>query len=95
MNNLSTKLLVWSRSFHRILVIPAFVLTIVMSISGLLLKSELGNFDSVNYGLVREMHNKLSVIFTVLLLLMSITGTLLYILPLIRMRKINAQQKLN
>lgn len=94
MNNLSTKLLIWSKSFHRILVLPAIVLTIAMSISGILLKSEFGNIESVDYGLVRTMHDKLSVIFAGLLVLMSITGTFLYVLPLIRLRK-NAQQKSN
>ena len=81
------KLYLFSKKIHRILVIVIITLGIIMSVTGTTLKypffARLFNLD---LGLIRQLHNNLSPFFVVVLLLMSLTGLMMYSYPLLRKR---------
>lgn len=79
-----------SKKIHRILVVLMLFLTLIMAGTGIMLKY-LSFFDRhfhfIDLGLVRYLHNSLSVVFTIVLLLMALSGTLMYFIPYIQSRK--------
>jgi hypothetical protein len=79
-----TKLYLVAKSIHRYLVIIITVLTILMAGTGIAIKYNVGIFD---LPLTRYIHNNLSVVFTVALILMMLSGIIMYVFPLIRNRK--------
>jgi hypothetical protein len=87
-----TKLYLFSKSIHRYLVLIVSTLTILMAGTGIMLKylflpMALG-FDP---GTVRYIHNQLSVLFTIALVLMMLTGIIMYIFPLLKKKTIQPE----
>ena len=79
-----------SKKIHRLLVLLMLFLTLIMAGTGIMLKY-LSFFDRhfhfIDLGLVRYLHNNLSIVFTIVLLLMALTGTIMYFIPYIQSRK--------
>lgn len=67
-----------AKKIHRLLVLLITFLTVVMAGTGILMKYSIAVID---LGMTRYIHNKLSVIFTVTLGLMALTGLLMYLIP--------------
>ena len=74
-----------SKSVHRYLVVIISVLTILMAGTGIMLKyGWLSKMLRLDQGMIRFLHNNLSVVFTVALVFMMISGIIMYIFPLVR-----------
>jgi len=78
-----TKIYLWSKKIHRILVIVITFMTLIMAGSGLLLKynSWANNLPFLDLGVMRYVHNNLSVLFAIVLGFMILTGSVLYFYP--------------
>ena len=60
----------------------------MMAITGILLKYPLWiNSLNIDIGLIRFIHNNLSILFTLILVLMTISGIVMYIYPIMKMKK--------
>jgi hypothetical protein len=83
---MTTKLYILSRKIHRILVMIISVIGILMAITGVILKYPFisKNLSFLDLGLIRYLHNNLSPYFTIVFLLMSITGIFMYLFPLLK-----------
>ena len=76
------------RMIHRVLVLVMVTSTLVMATSGILLKyPKLANWIEVNQNVIRNLHNQISIFFTIVLLAMTISGFMMYIIPLLVNRK--------
>ena len=74
------------RKIHRLLVLVVTAGTLMMSVTGIMLKYPvLGG----NLSLMRSLHNQLSVFFTIVLGLMAFSGAMMYFLPILAQRKQN------
>ncbi len=83
-----TKIYIWAKSIHRLLLYLTTFLIVFMSISGIVLKFPFfSSFPFVEIGLIRKLHNDLSIYFVISLTVMLITGLYMYIFPLLRSRK--------
>ena len=83
-----TKLYLLSKTIHRFLVIITSITTLMMAITGILLKYPLWiNSLNIDIGLIRFIHNNLSILFTLILVLMTISGIVMYIYPIMKMKK--------
>ena len=79
-----TKLYLWSRQLHRILVLIITALGLIMALTGFLLKYSsfaASHLKFINLGLVRYLHNQLSPFFGLVLILMVLTGLFMYLFP--------------
>jgi hypothetical protein len=70
-----------SKKIHRMLVIIISFLTLAMTSTGFALKYPTRAL--FNPGLTRFLHNQLSLIFTLVLILMACSGLLMYLYPLL------------
>jgi hypothetical protein len=78
------KLNIFARKMHRLCVMAAVLLMLLMGGTGLILKYPnfaFENFPWVNASLVRALHNSLSPYFAGVLGLMAFTGLLMYYIP--------------
>lgn len=80
------KLYVYARKIHRLLVLLMVVLTVVMTLTGSMMKYPLAVrllffFDPV---FARSIHNLISPLFSFVLLGMVVTGLYMYVYPKIR-----------
>jgi hypothetical protein len=84
-----TKLYLYAKLIHRILVVVITFLTILMAGTGTAIKySEFfSSFPFINITFSRYMHNQLSIIFTIVLVCMATTGIIMYLFPIFRKRK--------
>jgi hypothetical protein len=80
------KLYLYSKKVHRVLVLIITAMTLVMAGTGIMLEYSV-SFFGLDLGLVRYLHNKLSVYFTVVLALMLITGLHMYVFPVLNRHK--------
>lgn len=81
------KLYLYAKTIHRSLVILIVIATFIMAGSGMILKNpKLGQALNMDLSLVRYLHNNFSVVFTILLLLMILSGVVMYIFPLLKKR---------
>ncbi len=83
----TTKIYLYARAIHRFLVIIISFLTLIMAGTGIILhqSSEGENLPkNIDVNLARYIHNQLSVLFTVVLVLMALSGIIMYIYPLIK-----------
>lgn len=82
----TTDLYILSRKLHRILVIVLCLLTILMAGTGTILKYTFvsAKLPFIDVGLTRYLHNQLSPLFTIALILMMTTGIIMYIFTLPR-----------
>ncbi|NMB84104.1 hypothetical protein GYA28_02335 [Candidatus Roizmanbacteria bacterium] len=71
------KLYLFSKKIHRVLVMAVVFLGSIMGITGLILKYHLSD-----YGLIRWLHNQLSLFFGLVFFVMLVTGIVMYIFPL-------------
>ncbi len=85
------KWFILSRTIHRLLVIVVSFLTIIMSVGGFFMKYPNLKPAFADLGLIRSLHNGLSIWFSVALLAMAITGLSMYIIPHLRTKKQNEQ----
>ncbi len=82
---MGVRLFVLCKKIHRLLVLVVAVLIVVMAGTGILMKYALfaskyfGFFDS---GMIRYVHNNLSVYFAAVLGLMALTGLYIYLFTL-------------
>lgn len=81
-----TKYYLISKKIHRILVLIITVLSLLMALTGLMLKYPAFNLNLINLGLVRYLHNQLSPLFGIVLTLMIITGVWMYLYPELQKR---------
>jgi len=84
-----TKIYLWSKKIHRILVIVIIFITIIMAGTGIFLKysATFSRVSFIDLGLVRYIHNNLSVLFATILFLMIVTGAMMYVYPWYVQRK--------
>lgn len=82
------KLFQWSKKIHRWLVVLMVLAALVMTVSGTILKFP-GLFFTwgVNVQFIRFLHNQFSVVFSLLLLIMSVTGLYMYYFPIWQQRR--------
>ena len=80
------KYYILSRTIHRLLVLVISFTTLIMGVTGVVMKfPKIANiFPFIDLGMVRFLHNSLSPIYGILLVVMMITGLLLYFLPHIK-----------
>ena len=86
----------FSRKIHRLFVLLITALALVMSGSGLLLKYPefvSRSLSFIDLGLLRYVHNRLSPWFGVLLVLMALTGVIMYFYPVYTKRKLAGMRK--
>lgn len=77
-----------SRKVHRVLVLVISVSTLLMTITGLILKyPRISNVVPLDPITMRSLHNVASPYFGVLLSLMAITGLVMYFYPIYIKRK--------
>jgi hypothetical protein len=81
-------LFVTARKVHRYFVIIILLLGLLMAATGISMKYSVGDT-----GLARYLHNNISVIFTIVLLIMMCTGAYLYAYPAYMRRKQGRQQE--
>ena len=81
-----TKLYIWSRQIHKLLIFVMTFLTLLMTFTGLLLKYSniVNTLPFINLTLMRYLHNNLSPFFAVVLILMLITGLYMYVYPTLK-----------
>ena len=85
-----TKLYLFSKKIHRLLVFVVLALGLFMMLSGLMLKYTayfIDNFKFIDLVMMRYLHNSVSIIFSIVLFFMMLTGTLMYFLPIIIRKK--------
>ena len=75
-----------SRKVHRILVLAIVITLIAMGVTGLVLKY--GSDD----GTMRYIHNNLSPLFTIILVIMAVTGLYMYIHPWLARRRLKNRE---
>lgn len=87
------RVLIISRRIHRLFVISSLILIISMGSTGILLKLEsLGvRIPTVDLIFVRSLHSNLSVFLTLDLIIMALTGLLMYVGPEVIKAKNNNQ----
>jgi hypothetical protein len=81
------KLYLWAKKIHRLLVLIISALTLVMAGTGLLMKYPKLAGGAIDLGLMRYLHNQLSVYFTGVLVLMALTGLYMYVFPVLNKPK--------
>lgn len=83
---ISPSLYLLAKKIHRMLVFVIIVVGFTMSLTGILLKYSFlaTKFDFIDLGQVRYLHNNLSPFFSVVLILMILTGIVMYLFPLTR-----------
>lgn len=80
-----TKLYLFSRMIHRVLVLIILVSTFIMTTTGIILKfNSLADFLQIDLAMIRFIHNNFSIVFSLVLFLMMLTGVVMYIYPLLR-----------
>jgi len=77
------KLIIFTRKIHRIFVLIIAVLSIIMALSGIILKYSFisAKMTFLDLGMIRYVHNQLSPFFTIALMIMLVTGLLIYLTP--------------
>ena len=79
------KLYLLSKKIHRVLVIAISLMILFMEITGFFLKySSVANIFSVDLRLARYLHNSLSPFFSIILVLMALSGIIMYLFPFLR-----------
>jgi len=79
------KLYLFSKAVHRYLVIIMTVIALVMAGTGTVLKYKfLGDKLGLNIGMISFIHGSFSVLFTIILFLMIVSGIIMYIFPLVK-----------
>lgn len=90
-----TKLYLWSKKIHRLSILAVSFLSLIMAVTGLLLKYSLfaaTHLKFINPGLIRYLHNQLSPLFALTLLAMILTGGFMYLFPWLN-QKFGKKQK--
>lgn len=79
------KLYLYARKIHRFLVLIIVFLAFIMSATGMLMRNpSWEKFSPFSLDLARYIHNQLSWIFSIILILMIITGLIMYFYPLLK-----------
>lgn len=85
MKTTMTKLYLFSKSIHRYLVVVISILTLPMAGTGVVLKfPESANTLRLDIGLARYIHSNLSALFTIALVLMMLSGIVMYLFPILK-----------
>lgn len=88
LNNMNYYLLF--RKVHRLLVLVMTVSISIMAFTGILLKyPKITSVLPFNLAIIRTLHSTASPLFTIVLVLMMISGVVMYFYPIIRNRKRN------
>ena len=75
-----TKFYLLAKKIHRFLVLIIAAVIMIMAWTGAMMKYSWAPFG-MNLAKARYVHNQLSVIFTIVLSLMAITGIAMYLIP--------------
>ena len=75
-----TKIVVFARRTHRLMALTMLVASLVMTSTGMAMKYP-QQFAFINQGQARFVHNYISPVFVIILIVMAITGGFLYIYP--------------
>ncbi len=89
---MNTKIFLFCKKIHRILVLVISTATVFMALTGLMLKYTSffsKYFGFIDLGMIRYVHNNLSVYFTIVLVLMAVTGLYMYFFTLPKRSPIN------
>lgn len=83
---ISTNLFLLSKKIHRFLVFIIAIIGIIMAGTGILLKYTfiVTKLSFIDLRLIRFMHNNLSPVFTIVFLVMLVTGLLMYLFSSLR-----------
>lgn len=80
-----TKIYIISRIIHRILVVIIVISTIIMTLTGIVLKfNSLSDLLKIDLTMIRFIHNNFSIVFSIILFFMILTGLIMYIYPILR-----------
>lgn len=83
------KIYLLAKKIHRVLLYLAIFLIVFMGFTGLILKYTdivYNFFPQIDSGLMRYLHNEFSIYFSIVLFAMLVTGTFMYVFPLIQAR---------
>lgn len=90
-------LYLFSKKIHRLMLLLVSFLIILMAITGTQMKYSISL--GLDLGMVRYIHSQISVLFTIVLFIMMISGLLMYFLPYIKQRQTvkqtNEQNQIN
>ncbi len=75
-----TKLYLLAKKIHRFLVFIITAMIVIIAWTGVMMKYSWAPFG-MNLAKARYVHNQLSIVFTIVLALMAITGIAMYLLP--------------
>ena len=84
-----TKYYLFAKKVHRILVLIITVISLLMALTGLILKYPALNLNLFDLGLIRYLHNQLSPLFGIVLFAMIITGIWMYLYPVLMKHQVN------
>jgi hypothetical protein len=88
------KLYLLAKKIHRFLVLIIIAMMAIIVWTGVMMKYSWAPFGT-NLAKARYIHNQLSVVFTIVLALMAITGIAMYLLPfLIKRKEVSERQRL-
>jgi len=82
-----TKYYLFAKKVHRILVLIITVISLLMALTGSILKYPILSFNLFDLNLIRYLHNQLSPFFGIVLTFMIITGIWMYFYPELQKRK--------
>lgn len=77
----------WSKKVHRYLVLVMVILTVIMAGTGYMMHE--GTYVLLPAAQIRTMHDTFSIMFTIILGLMSLTGIYLFLFPYFPIPKTN------
>lgn len=88
------QLYVYARKIHRLLVLVMVVLTVIMTITGSIMKYlfAVHLFFFISPALARYVHNMTSPFFSITLVAMAITGLYMYWYPIIRSKMMKKEK---
>jgi len=80
----NTHIYLWSKKIHRYLVLIMFVLGLLMSSTGYMMHENIYLLPSSQ---IRLLHDNFSILFVIILFIMTITGIYLFIFPYLTMKQ--------
>ncbi len=85
---ISKTLYIYSRKLHRIILLAVSTLILIMGVTGLAMKyPQFSQVLHLDLGMLRYIHNQLSLLFVIVLGAMMLTGLYLYFYPIYLKRR--------
>lgn len=89
-NSTMTKFYLFTKKIHRLSVLIILAISLFMAGTGLLLRYPAISTDHLTFidlGLIRYLHNRMSLYFAIVLAIMSLTGLWMFLYPWLMHRK--------